>query len=133
MDYLIALDACVLIDHFRSVRKENTFFRRLLRNYGPCGIPAVAMYEVLAGVKDEDWEFWQAEFAKIIFLPLTQPIVQEGRKIALILKRRNLLLPAPDILVAATAMIDNRPLATFNRKHFERIDGLELVLPDNPF
>jgi len=33
----------------------------------------------------------------------------------------------PDILIAGTAMSHNLPLATLNRKHFERIKDLQLV------
>ena len=131
MDNLITLDACVPINHFRSTRRDNTFFCQLLQNY-KCGISAVAMYEVFAGVKDEQLELWQAEFAKIVFMPVTLSIVMEARKVSLSLRRRNRLVPALDILIAATAIVENRPLATFNRKHFERIDGLELICPVDP-
>jgi len=43
------------------------------------------------------------------------------------LKAKNKLIDAPDILIAGTAMRNNLPLATLNRKHFERINGLEMV------
>ena len=43
------------------------------------------------------------------------------------LKRENKLIDIADILIAATAMVNDFPLATFNRNHFERIRGLRIV------
>jgi len=33
----------------------------------------------------------------------------------------------PDIMIAGTALQNNMPLATLNRKHFERISGLKII------
>jgi predicted nucleic acid-binding protein len=35
-----------------------------------------------------------------------------------------------DMLIAATAMAGNMALVTLNAKHFERIEGLEVISPD---
>jgi len=37
------------------------------------------------------------------------------------------LIDTPDIMIAGTALQNNMPVATLNRKHFERITGLELI------
>lgn len=43
------------------------------------------------------------------------------------LKQKNKLIDVPDIMIAGTALQHNMPLATLNRKHFERITGLEII------
>lgn len=43
------------------------------------------------------------------------------------LKSKGMQLDIRDIFIASTAIINNCTLATFNRKHFSRIKGLELL------
>jgi predicted nucleic acid-binding protein len=43
------------------------------------------------------------------------------------LKRESKLIDTTDILIAATAMANDLPLATLNRNHFERIRGLQMM------
>ena len=126
MENVSALDSSVLIDHFRSKNRSGTFFARLGRDYRIHCIPAVAEYEVLAGVRDSLLPEWEDVFSKVLFLSLTEPIVMKGRRVAFQLRRDRKQLDVPDILIAATAIVHGLPLA--NRKHFERIDGLKLIL-----
>jgi predicted nucleic acid-binding protein len=43
------------------------------------------------------------------------------------LKRKRNLIDIADLFIAATAIANNLPFATLNRKHFERIDGLIII------
>jgi hypothetical protein len=43
------------------------------------------------------------------------------------LKRKRKHIAIPDLFIAATAMANNLPLATLNKKHFERIDRLAII------
>ena len=40
------------------------------------------------------------------------------------LKLKNKLIELPDIVIAATAVANNLKIATLNKKHFDRIEGL---------
>jgi predicted nucleic acid-binding protein len=67
-----------------------------------------------------------------IFLELSiLPFDSKANKIAVgiyqELKAKNKLIEIPDILIAATALVNNIPLATINKKHFNRINGLHLL------
>jgi tRNA(fMet)-specific endonuclease VapC len=44
------------------------------------------------------------------------------------LKKDSKLIEIPDILIAATAQANQLKLATLNKKHFERINSLEIVI-----
>jgi predicted nucleic acid-binding protein len=46
------------------------------------------------------------------------------------LKKSGMLIESEDLLIAATALANQMKLATGNVKHFNRIDGLELVVDD---
>ena len=74
MESIISIDSSVLIQHFRAKDKDRTYFEKIHREYDVHCIPSVAMYEVLAGVKDEHMELWEMELNKMLFIPLTERI-----------------------------------------------------------
>jgi tRNA(fMet)-specific endonuclease VapC len=43
------------------------------------------------------------------------------------LKRKRKQIDIADLFIAASAIANKLPIATLNRKHFERIDDLELI------
>jgi len=90
-------------------------------------VSAVAKYEVLAGANDRDIGEWRRIFDKTIVLPFDDSTVTMARNVYRQLKRDNKLIDIIDILIAATAMSHNLPLATLNRTHFERVRGLDLA------
>jgi tRNA(fMet)-specific endonuclease VapC len=42
-------------------------------------------------------------------------------------QRKGRIIGAPDAWIAATAIVNNLPLVSHNRKHFEQVDGLVLI------
>ena len=46
------------------------------------------------------------------------------------IKKRGILIESEDLLIAATVLANQMKLATGNVKHFNRIEGLELVVDD---
>jgi tRNA(fMet)-specific endonuclease VapC len=59
-------------------------------------------------------------------LPFDSLSVTEAVRIYQSLKAVNQLISLPDIFIAATAIANELPLLTLNRKHFERVDHLKL-------
>jgi predicted nucleic acid-binding protein len=43
------------------------------------------------------------------------------------LKRKRKQIDLADLFIAATAMTQNLSIATLNKKHFDRIDGLDII------
>lgn len=127
MDSTVVIDACIFIDHFRSKNKENTLLSKLEQQQRKLCVSAVAKYEVLAGANEKDMEELQRIFENITVLAFDDTAIGMARMIYRQLKQENKLIDHNDILIAATAMTNDLPLATFNRKHFERIRGLRLV------
>jgi predicted nucleic acid-binding protein len=127
MDSTVMIDACVFIEYFRSKNKDNTLFAELNRQRRRLYVSAVVKYEVLSGAKDHDMDEWQHIFDTIIVLPFDDSTVDTARMVYRQLRQENKLIGLGDILIAATAIANDLPLATFNRNHFERICGLQLV------
>lgn len=127
MDTLIMLDTCVFIEYFRSKAKETTLLSKLIRQTRKLYVSAVVKYEVLSGANDNDREQWRQIFDKMTVLAFDDATVDTARMVCRQLKRDNKIIDLGDILIAATAIANDLPLATFNRKHFVRIRGLRLV------
>ena len=123
----VMLDASVLIEHFRAKNKHSTFYTKMVREYDVRSLSVVAQLEILYGTRSELVEYWNAVFATMTVIPFTNNMVVKSHEIILDLKRRSLLIDMEDIMIAATALAHNIPLATLNRKHFERITGLQLI------
>lgn len=68
-------------------------------------------------------------FSKLQIISLEEIVSDEAVEIYKDLKKRNKLIEIADLLIGATAKANQLKLATLNKKHFERIDGLKLLLP----
>ena len=122
----VMLDSSVLIEYFRARNKERTLYTEIIGKHEIRSISVIAKMEVLYGVRSELVEYWAAVFATMMVIPFTDNTVAKAHEIVLELQRKNLLLEIGDVMIAATAMVEGVPLATLNRKHFERIEGLVL-------
>ena len=127
MEIAVVIDSCIFIEYFRSKNKENTLLSMFNEQRRKLYVSAVAQYEVLSGAHEKDMDEWRRIFENITVLPFDASTVGTARMIFRQLKQENKLIELGDILIAATAIVNDLPLATFNRNHFERIRGLRLV------
>ena len=127
---IICLDTSVLIDFYRIKDKTKSLFFKLTEEYTFFAVSAVTEYELYLGNSQEQNVFWNDFFSRIIVLPFDSKAVKQAVNIYKQLKQQNKLIDMPDIIIAGTVLQNNMPLATLNRKHFERINGL--VLYENP-
>jgi tRNA(fMet)-specific endonuclease VapC len=125
---LICLDTSVLIDFFRKKDKSKSFFFELTKKYKLFSVSVITEYEILVGSKSETDVFWNVFFDKITVLPFDKEANKEAVKIFKQLKKDNKLIEIPDILIGAIAKANNLKLATLNKKHFERIKELEIII-----
>ena len=125
---LICLDSSVLIDFFRKKDKTKSFFFELTKTYSLFAVSIITEYEILVGSNLETNSFWEDFFEKVTVLPFGKLENREAITIFKQLKYDNKLIEIPDILIGATAKANELKLATLNKKHFERIKNLELIL-----
>lgn len=121
---IILVDTSVLIDLFRKTDKDNAFLVSLVKqNYEYC-ISAVTEYEIYRGALLGQVDFWDNLLGKVQVLAFDKEAARVAVDLNFELKRKRQQIAIPDLFIAATAVIHKLPLATLNRKHFERIDGL---------
>ena len=126
-EQIICLDSTILIDYFRQKDKTKSTFFELLKKAKLFAVSAVTEYEVLIGSNAEQDVFWNSFFEQITVLPFDKVTNKTAVKIFRQMKSKNKLIAIPDILIGATAMTHKIPIATLNKKHFERIEGLEII------
>jgi predicted nucleic acid-binding protein len=132
MESLVCLDTSVLIDFFRKQKSEKSLFIKLTQsNLSGFYIPITVEFEIYYGANQQQLSFWDNLFNDFIVLPFTQPINKIAVDIAKDLKRKSKSIDYKDLTIAATAVSTKSPLATLNKKHFDNIEELNLITPDD--
>lgn len=126
-DQIILLDTSIPIDYFRKKDKSKTAFVRLADHYTQFFMSAITEYEIRSGINPAQESFWEEVLEQIEVIPFDSKVVSVATDINRALKRKSKQIAIPDLFIAATAVSLKVPLATLNRKHFDRIDGLSLA------
>ena len=124
---LILLDTSILIDFYRKKHKSKSKFYSLTETYNLFAVSVITEYEILVGTNETTQIFWNNFFEQVMVLPFDRQTSKWAANIVSQLKQENKLIEVPDIFISATAIANNLKIATLNKKHFERIDGLHII------
>lgn len=120
----ICLDTDVAISILRGEEKSENFKEQIEQNQA--FISSVTFFELLMPGKDEDKvEYFVNKFE---ILDFNEHSAREASFIYRELKRKGRLIDFRDIFIAAICISENCELATFNKKHFENIKNLKLLV-----
>lgn len=126
-DKIVLADTSILIDLFRKSEKANSKFVQLALQGFQIQISAITQYEVYSGATVAQLPYWDNLLEKINVLPFDKDVVKQAVIVNKQLKQKRKQIDLADLFIAATAIANNLPFATLNRKHFERIDSLDIV------
>ncbi len=116
-----------MIEYLRSPKREKTNFIQLFRQYD-IFLSVISVFELFKGAKDQNKK---QDIDTIISEINTQNFTVETAKIASEiyrnLRKKNKIIEFRDILIAATSIQYNLPIATLNIKHLERIENLKII------
>ena len=90
-------------------------------------ISIITHYEIFTGSNDNQDVFWTDFLESVVVLDFDLQSSTEAVKIYKGLKKTNKMIDLADILIAATSISNNLPLATLNLKHFHRIKSLDII------
>ena len=124
---MILLDSSILIDLFRKKNKEKTLFYKLSRTEEDFCISSITNYEIGIGNRKSHTAYWENLTEILTILPFDKSCSEKAIAIYLNLLKNNKMIDLADILIGATALTHDIPLATLNTKHFERIKGLKII------
>lgn len=126
-DKIVLVDTSMLIDFYRKTDKANSAWVALVRKGYGCAISAITKYEIYSGATPSQLEFWNTILQAIAVIPFDSNAVDTAVSINAGLKRKRKQIDLADLFIAATALTHNLPFATLNRKHFDRVEGLEII------
>ena len=126
-DKIVLVDTSILIDFYRKTDKTNSVWVGLIRAGYDCSISAITKYEIYSGATPSQLGFWNKILLAITIIPFDEETVNTAVDINAKLKRKRKQLDLADLFIAATAVARNLPIATLNRKHFGRVDGLTII------
>ena len=124
---MICLDTSVLIDFYQKKNKKKSFFYQLTDRYDIYAVSVITEYEIYTGSNEIRDEYWDKFFTDFVSLPYDSITNKIAVTINRNLKSTRNQIDVPDLMIAATALKNNLPLATLNVKHFQRITDLQLV------
>jgi tRNA(fMet)-specific endonuclease VapC len=91
---------------------------------------AMTCFELLSGARDTNrGERVRRLVAAIPVLPLDREAATRAAKVRQQLARSGASIGMADSLIAGVALVNGMPLLTRNRRHFENVEGLRLLLP----
>ena len=126
-DTRMVIDTTIFVEHLRKKNKLNSELAKLPNN-SILFVSSVTVFELLTGATDSEKKFDVEEVLSDVFIiKFDRSVAERAAKIYRNLKGKNLMIEFRDIFIAATALTHNLPIKTLNTKHFNRIDGLELL------
>lgn len=126
-DKIVLADTSILIKYFRKTDKANSTWIILFDQGFDFCISAITYYEIYSGATATQLSFWSGVLKRIMVLPIDEAVSQTAVDINAVLKRKRKQIGMAGLFIAATAVANNFPLATLNKKHFDRIDGLTII------
>jgi len=130
--YLLDSDICV-----DAVRRRSTSLTETVRRIRPDGLAlsVISYGEVTEGVlgsvnRVRDLSRWREFLAGCDILNVTLPIADRWAELRLYLRERRQIIGDNDLLIAATAQHFGMKVVTRNVRHFGRIPGLDVMIPD---
>lgn len=126
----VLLDTDTLIDFLRALPGTVEKAEQQLAEYGVLTVSAITYYEVVRGLGVRKAASQQRRLTyvqpQLEVIPVDQSVADQTAMIYLTLQPQNALLADADLLIASTALVHDLPLATKNRRHFDRIPELRL-------
>ncbi len=128
---MILLDTSVFIDYFRKTNKVNSLLTKVLSTDERIAISVVTHFEIMIGNTPKQNSFWELILENISILDYNFQLNQHAVDIQKQMISANKKLAFQDLIIGATAIYYNYPIATLNEKHFKNIPGLQLITTHN--
>jgi len=125
------LDTTFLIDVLRGAGDVSDLIEEIDATGTPY-VSAVTVMELhegihLADATDEERERVRELLTGINELPFDRACAMQAGEINAGLVSEGEAIDETDVMIAATALVDDRPVVTRNADHFERVEGLDVV------
>lgn len=125
------LDTDILSLHLRGQPQVMTNVLAYVQTHGVLHFSLITHYEILNGLFYKDARQQMERYESLLLdsrlIPLTPESVRIAASISAGLRTTGYVTGHTDVLIAGVALANEMQLATNNTRHFERIEGLQLV------
>jgi tRNA(fMet)-specific endonuclease VapC len=121
------VDTSLLIDYFRKTDKSKAKLVHLSEQFERLAISSITEFEVYSGATASQLPFWNELLSHMMVFAFDSKAAHIAVDMNRDLKRKRKQIAIPDLFIAATAIANHVPLATLNKKHFDRIESLILI------
>jgi len=129
----VLIETTVIIEYLRTRHRATiTNFEKAIATYDECFLSAITVYEV---------EFGAARAGRISdltnvlpyvgILPIDRTVAEHAARIHADLVALNREIGVKDVFIAATSMVNELPILTYNIEHFQRVPELQVVSPSS--
>lgn len=123
----VLIDTSIVIEYLRSHNRAQTTFTKLF-NDNELYLSPISVFELFNGATSEAKKQDVENICQqVIVLDFSLETAKIASEIYLDLRTKNKLIEFRDILIAATSLQYTLPVATLNKKHFERVEWLILL------
>ncbi len=123
----MVIDSSLFIEHIRAKDKQSTTLYKL-SDEPKLFITSVSVYELYMGAKTKEKQRdLQLLIGHLPVLPFTEDAAIKAAEIHHKLRQSNQLIEFRDIFIAAICLAHGMPIATLNKKHFKRVEGLKIL------
>jgi tRNA(fMet)-specific endonuclease VapC len=123
----MVVDTSIFIEFLRAKDKTKTALFQIPDNE-QIYISSVTLYELMIGactpLKITDIKILTED---IPVLPFNEEVANQAAEIYHQLRLKNKMIEFRDIFIAATCIVNDLPVRTLNKKHFDRITGLRVI------
>ena len=126
----VMIDTDTISFFFRKNSSVITNFNEYLQSFDYINLSVITYYEVLNGLYYKDAKRQLEQFESFAALnnivALDGEIAQKAASIYADLRKKGITIGHNDVLIAATAIVNDMILVTNNVKHFKHIEDLKL-------
>lgn len=120
----MVVDTSIFIEYLRAKDKTMTELF-LIPDEVRIYISSVTLYELLMGaVTPEKVKDVKILTEDLPVLPFNEDAASQAAEIYHNLRQKNKIIEFRDIFIAATCIVNNLPVKTLNKNHFDRVPGL---------
>ena len=127
----VMIDTDTMSYFFRKNPTVINNFNVYLQSFDYINLSVITYYEILNGLYYKDAKSQLKQFEDFVILnniiPLTDEIAQKAASIFADLRKKGITIGHNDVLIAATAIVNDMIFVTNNSKHFSHIEELEIV------
>ncbi len=124
---ILMVDTPLLTDYFRKTDTPKSRLVLLSEQFEKLAISSVTEFEAYSGASSSQLNFWNELLDEFKVYPFDSKAAHMAVEIQQSLKQVRRTIEKADLFIATTAVANNLPLDTLNRKHFGNISRLLLL------